>query len=538
MDTNKTQRKLVDHEYFSLWAEEHLVLIAVSKQGFNLLDFNSILAELPMIKISNFMQLKQAIENATNEPVVIGEAKPIIEVILSKDLLEASIKLNLLEEEIEVCDHKHMVSEILKALETAGVTDGILPEVLKNELPFNEKVVIARGAEPVDGKGAQVRYIELSEKRPQINEDHSANFYEMNLIDEVAKGDWLGEKIIATEGTPGWTVTGEILPAKKGNESLFKFDPKSVKEVKENGAITLYAKKNGAVVIENGKIKVDDMLVITGDVGVDTGNIEFDGSIKITGTVTDSFSVTATKDISILNPLGIGGIDKIISRQGDVYIQGGVFGKGTAYIEAAQNVYIKHANECTIVAGNEINIGYYSIGSDLMAKKVVLDQHKGKIIGGSVKAKVQVISAFIGNQYERETEIKIEGFNRLELKQQLEALLKDYKKRLIELEKVNRELEVYETYFSLQEESDGKVNALKEYENNLDVQEKLSQEVFMLEKQRQVIVSFLETKGEGEIQAIYKAYPETTMQIKNIQKKLKKSMTGMYYVKKGKLFFE
>lgn len=537
MTTDKKQRKLIDNEFFSLFAEEDLVLITVIMQGFNLKDFNPILAELPMIKITKFMLLKQALENPDNEPTVIGEVKPIIEVILSKDMLEASIKLNVLQKEIDEYDHKYMVSEMLKVLEGEGVTEGILPEVLKNKLPFNEQVVIARGVEPINGIGAQVRYKELSVKRPEINDDSSANFYEMNLIDEVVKGDWLGEKILATDGTPGRTVTGEILPAKKGSESLFKYDHKSVKEVKENGVITLYAKETGAVVIENGKIKVDNMLIINGDVGANTGNIEFDGSVKITGTILDSFSVIASKDIAILNPLGIGGVDKVISREGDIFIQGGIFGKGKAYIEAGHNVFVKHANECTIIAGNDINIGYYSIGSDLNAKKVILDKHKGKIIGGSVKAKVQVVSAYIGNKYERETAIEIEGFNRLEVKKELENLLKDYKKVLVELEKVDRELEVYETYFNLQEESNDKA-ALKEYEYYIEIQDQLSLEVFSLEKKRKSIVSFLETKGEGEIQAIYKAYPETSMQIKNIQKRIKKSITGMYYVKDGELIFE
>lgn len=537
MNTDKKQRKLMKNGFFSLVAEGDLAVITVKTHGFNVKDFNSILKGIPMIKITKFMLLKQELEEPTGEPVVIGEVKPIIEVILSKDLLEAAIILHLVQEEIDAHDHKSMVSDILKTLEEKGVTEGILPEVLKEELPFNEPVVIARGVEPINGAGAQVKYIELSVKKPQITESNSANFYEMNLIDEVKKGDWLGEKIMATDGTPGRTVTGEILPSKRGNELLFKFDPKSVKQVKENGIITLYAKQTGAVVVENGKIKVDNMLVINGDVGLKTGNIEFDGSVKITGTIVDSFSVIATKDISILTPMGIGGIGKVISREGDVYIQGGIFGNEKAYIEAGKNVYVKHANDCTIVAGEEISIGYYSIGSHLKAKKVILDKHKGRIIGGKVNAKVQVISAYIGNKFERETEIKIEGFNRLEVKKELAELLKDYKKVLLDLEKVGRELEVYETFFNMQDKSEDE-SALKEYAYYIEVQDQLSHQVYILENRRKSMVSFLETKGEGEIQAFYKAYPETSMQIKHIQKKIERSISGMYYIKDGELIFE
>ncbi|MDQ0883233.1 hypothetical protein [Peribacillus sp. V2I11] len=42
----------------------------------------------------------------------------------------------------------------------------------------------------------------------------------------------------------------------------------------------------------------------------------------------DHFSVTATKDISILSELDVSNVKEIKSKEGDVFIKGGIFGKG------------------------------------------------------------------------------------------------------------------------------------------------------------------------------------------------------------------
>ncbi|MCM3674176.1 FapA family protein [Peribacillus simplex] len=77
----------------------------------------------------------------------------------------------------------------------------------------------------------------------------------------------------------------------------------------------------------------------------------------------DHFSVTATKDISILSELDVSNVKEIKSKEGDVFIKGGIFGKGVSKISAARNIFVKHANECHLTAGENIHIGSYSMGS-------------------------------------------------------------------------------------------------------------------------------------------------------------------------------
>jgi hypothetical protein len=64
----------------------------------------------------------------------------------------------------------------------------------------------------------------------------------------------------------------------------------------------------------------------------------------------------------VLSAFGLGAIDSIISRTGDIYIKGGVFGKDKALIQAAQNIYMKHATDCTIQAGGDRKISKNTTG--------------------------------------------------------------------------------------------------------------------------------------------------------------------------------
>ncbi|WP_283776072.1 FapA family protein, partial [Bacillus velezensis] len=75
-------------------------------------------------------------------------------------------------------------------------------------------------------------------------------------------------------------------------------------------------------------------LPINGDVGVETGNLDFNGSLSNKGTVTSGYTVIATGDISIDGAEGVSGAKLIKSIVGDVDIRGGIFGLRSTIVEA------------------------------------------------------------------------------------------------------------------------------------------------------------------------------------------------------------
>jgi uncharacterized protein (DUF342 family) len=69
---------------------------------------------------------------------------------------------------------------------------------------------------------------ELSEGTPQISNNDRVNFYELKLISSVKAGDWLGERVEATKGIPGKSVTSVPLPAKDGHTLPLLYDKSTV----------------------------------------------------------------------------------------------------------------------------------------------------------------------------------------------------------------------------------------------------------------------------------------------------------------------
>lgn len=524
--------EIFSNEFFKIEEENEKVFITVFRIGFLLLDFNKLLELNPRIEITNFMELRMALMEATGEKVQIGILRPLISLTISKDKMEVKVKINDTDENF-FSNPSEYIGRIAAALKQNKITDGILMDVINYELIPRREIVIAQGIPPVDGEPAIVTYYQLSERKPTIREDGNADYYDMNFIDEVEKGDWLGEKVDPTEGTPGRTVTGEILMQKKGKDKRILYDKKTVEAVREGNKLILRAKINGVVKFVDNKITVGNHLIIDGDVGVETGNIEFDGSVEVRGTVQNGFSVCATGDISILSDLGIYGAKLIESQNGDIFIKGGLFGLGKSLVRAGGSIFIKHANECFLEAGEDINIGYYSIGSSLTARNVLTDEKKGKLIGGVIEAKGKVKAAYIGNKMERKTIINVEGFDRDQIKKELDELLLHYKDIVIEVEQLKRQLEIFENFIDHLDE-----NQKADYKEHLEKYEGLMAEVAQIETCRKALMDFLNTKGEGQVLISQEAFPEVLLEIKNIKKKLNHSTRGTFYALGKDLHFE
>jgi uncharacterized protein (DUF342 family) len=369
--------------------------------------------------------------------------------------------------------------------------------------------------------------------RPQLKEDDSVDFFDMNYVDDVKPGAWLGEYTPPEEGIPGFNVRGRLLPAQKGKDKVLHYDPLTVAAVEEEGRTVLRALIQGLVDWKNNRLTILQCLVIASDVGPETGNIRYTGSVRISGTVHDRFSVIATEDIAIWGASGIGAVQQIISEQGSIYIKGGIFGNGQTEIKACKDVYVKSTNDCIIAAGENLYIHHYSIGCNLTARKVLLDKKHGRIIGGTIRAELKVTSSTTGNEMERPTNIQIWGFNRNQVKRDLEDLLVRYKAITASMNKVNSELDLYAAYIhNLNDEE------LLNYTLLFEKRHELEALLRELERERRVLMSTLKIRGEGEVGILGKAFPKTILQLKEVEKRIEISTAGYFYVKNHELHIE
>ena len=527
---------------YTIYADDHLkittknqdICICVSK-SYSLGAFQKIIKKYPRVGIDQFSKLKEALEQADGTEVIIGELKPLVEVTTTKDGLKAYATILLNQEEFDAYDKSQLIAEVIGALENERVIFGILMEQLKEKLRPNEKILVAEGVLPIKGQDAIVNMYELKDKKPEIYQDGKVNHYELNLINKVEKGDWLGERVEPTKGTVGKTVYGEEIPAPAGVQAKLSYDRKTVvEEYNQNRTVlTLRAGQTGAVIYENDKIGVCNCLEIEGKVSFETGNIDFDGFVDVKDSVEDNFSVKADNDIQIMGSLGLGGVDTVESREGSIYIRGGIAGKNKATVVCKGDLYTKFAADCNIECSGTVNIGYYALNTNIKAKEVILESSTSKIIGGQIEANIRVIAAEIGNRSETPTFITVTGFSRNQYKEEYDQMKEDVETLTNQITFIKQKISVYNA-----NELDKKQEAMLDELEELHYQ--CSKRLKYLKVQRKKYQSYLKTRGDGEVKATKYMYPAVKIQIKNHERwnSKFKALPVTCYVVNNKLYCE
>ena len=521
---------MVIHEnhFLKIIKKDGKVFISTQQPGFTLKDFETIVRQHPRIKLSNFALLKKGLNEVTDSPVEIGIWLPSVVVEISRDKMSATLFVYETVESIKA-NVQSIQKKTEKLLEEANITYGIL-NVKPESIVSSKATLIARGTQPVKGEDAKISYLALPERKPVIRDDGKADYYDMNFIYEIEEGAWLGEKIHAQPGIPGINIYGESIPAPWGQDLPLNYDRKSAIEVQEEGKTVLRSKISGVVEEHNGMVSVNHHLPIAGDVGIETGDIEFNGSVSIKGTVQPGFSVIAKGDISIEGPEGVSGAKMIKSLNGDIFIRGGIFGLGETLVEAAGDIFVKHVNDAHIVAGKNLNIGFYSLGSQLSAHSILVDERRGKIIGGTAIAKNSIVTAYTGNRLERPTELIINSINKsesLEAIQNKASLLKSMQEDISKFEaQIDRLLPgihmLTQRQLAALEQTKQKLASNKETAQNLD-------------KEIKQLMNDLRKVSKAEIHVTKEAYPGTYIQVGKKSALLTSITNGRFLIENGEL---
>ncbi|HEX2945350.1 MAG TPA: FapA family protein [Clostridia bacterium] len=498
-------------EYISILERDDGFYIQSFKKGMSFEQFQNILHERKSIKITSVMTVRNAIINAPMPLEKFAEGMERIKIELADDDVRAYLTLDV-GEELTGSGRAELFKEIMLKLKEMGITYGIKNEVLLSGLENKKRLLVAEGITPVNGTDSMVSMFELKEVKPEAKEDGNVDHYELNLINRVTEGEWLGERTDPTEGRPGKTVKGSTLLPVKGRLLPLIYDKNTVREVYEGGVTRLYSRIPGAVHYDGERISVSNHLEITGNIDYRTGNINFDGFLTVKGTIEDSFSVTATQDIEILGDYGVGGVKDITSNDGSIFIKGGIAGNNKAIIYSRKNIYTKFVSDTNIVCEGSVHIGFYCLNSNIKAREVILDSPKGQIIGGNIEAEFRVVSSIIGSSSEKRTCITVKGFDRQLLKQAFDNTSANIEALKAELAKAKLEVSVYGGASGLSREQ------LAEYDRIKDNYYELRDRLRRAEEERKALSQYLRTRGEGEISVLKKVYPNTLFSIK---KKLK-----------------
>jgi len=314
---------------------------------------------------------------------------------------------------------------VMAALSEAGVVYGINEDSIEIGIRSLTPFVAAEGLMPIPGENAYIdRKFNLGiQGKPIIDEYGRADYKDLNLFVLAKENQTLAIRIPQTKGTPGKNILGEVVPAQNGRPCPMP-EGKNTKVVGEH---RLIATVNGQIVDKGSRISVDPRLEIKGGVGVQTGDIDFDGTVQIKGDVEQGFKVKATGDIEIK-----GSINGAEVRGRNVYISGGITGADRAKVFAENDVRTAFAENALIEAGNDIFIADIALHSQIRAgKRLIMEDKHGQITGGHAVAGEIVSVKIIGNSSFVVTKVSVGVDPNLQKEyQELRKVYKESKKRL------------------------------------------------------------------------------------------------------------
>ncbi|MBE8355780.1 DUF342 domain-containing protein, partial [Leptospira interrogans serovar Pomona] len=109
-------------------------------------------------------------------------------------------------------------------------------------------------------------------KNVSFREDEAGrvDFKDLDLIEAVVVDQLLAEKIPAEKGKYGRTLFNELLPAKDGADTDLKQGKGTI--LSEDRS-KLTAEVNGQVLFATGRLSVETVYRVNGDIGIKTGNV-------------------------------------------------------------------------------------------------------------------------------------------------------------------------------------------------------------------------------------------------------------------------
>lgn len=198
------------------------------------------------------------------------------------------------------------------------VDDTLIEEYLRDKTRHKEPWKIAEGELANPGKDAVITYHFETDplKIGKARKGGIIDFEDRGTMSQVKKDDLLVEKNPPTAGTPGKDVYGNLTDAPKSKDIKLRCGKGTT--LSEDGIKILAATDGVPKISVHGKVYVVPQHEISGDVGKNTGDVDFDGEINVAGSIRSGYRVQG-HSLAADTILGAE-VDMI----GDVAVSGGI----------------------------------------------------------------------------------------------------------------------------------------------------------------------------------------------------------------------
>ena len=412
----------------------------------------------------------------------------------------------------------------------AGIGAKRIDEQLEKIDPTHKgvtRILVAQGKAPVAGHEEYFKPIlEVKKKAGEIRSDGRIDFREVGSVIQVFKGQEILERFPEIKPVDGMDIYGDPIPAQMELTEGYRRGENIVQSGQDEN-IFLSA-IDGVLKIAQRKVSVLETVIINGDVDYNTGNIDFKGSVEVTGSVLPGFRIKASGDVLIKNSIE----DAIIESDGDVTIGAGIVGKESVKVICSGTLRSKYMLNATAEVGGDIIVDDSIINSNVFSNRMIeVTAKTGKIIGGNITALYSITVKVAGAPNETPTVLNV-GRN-LYIERELENIRREINLRREDVQETIRKLRVSfgegvfedpKKYISILPEVKRKacLELLQELNNgNRDLKE-------LTEKSTQ-IAQKLKLDQEPKIVAFDRIYPGTVLNIKKRVRKIEREYENVKF---------
>lgn len=415
----------------------------------------------------------------------------------------------------------------------AGVADDKITAFVDNPV-YNVPYVIAEGIRPVDGRDAYIAYnFETDRTKLRVKEaaNGQVNFKELNLIQNVVKGQPLAQKMPAERGKNGKTLFGKFLESKNGKDIPLPLG-KNV-SVDIDGS-TIIADTNGQVLLVGNKINVEPIMEVDG-VSIKTGNIKFLGTVIVKGNVDDGFEIKASGNIEVYGTVG----SCKLEADGDIIVSLGIMGRDTGVILAGKSLWAKFIQNTTVEAKEFVIVTDSIVNSNVIAnRKILLQGKRAQIIGGHLFATEEIFAKAIGSTGGGSETILEVGYDPI-AKRNLDQLVEKQTALVKELDEIEVNIQTLENNKKIrrsisQEKEDSLQKLITRKNEILDENEKVTDSIHELQ------THLRELKVIGRVSVSGTVYSGVKIFIRDVKDEIRtdvKNVTFYYengFVRRGK----
>ncbi|MDR3145853.1 MAG: FapA family protein [Treponema sp.] len=417
---------------------------------------------------------------------------------------------------------------IAEFLRNNRVVYGIREDFLRDfadQPQYKESVLAAEGLKPVDGRDACMQYNfegDMAQVRLREGANGKIDFKELNIIRNVWEGQPLARKLPAELGVAGKTVTGRMLPARNGKDIPLPMG-KNV-HVGDDG-VTIISDMNGQVVMVSGKINVEPVYTVQGNVNLKTGNIIFLGTVIINGNVEDGFSVKAAGNIEVN-----GTVEKAeMDAEGDIIVHQGITGKNTGTIKAGHSIWARFIENANVEAGNMVVVSDGIINSQVNAyRRIICQGKRAHIVGGRLRATEEINAKSIGSPTSGTETICEVGFDP-KRKEELDqfALSKENAEKELEEIQLNIQtlINIKKQRKSLPEDKETYLRELMDRRQELETELK-----HITEEMTRIQEFFNSLENRGRISASGKVYPGVKIIIRDAREEVRNEFRASTFI--------